>query len=230
MSDATAPRIDRRDCLRLGVGLTAAAALSTPVTAQEDPYDGWFDDVDNYEGTSDFRGEETVTVTVGAGDDGLLYDPPAIAIDEGTTVVWEWTGEGGGHNVVESDGEFESEIVDDDGHTFEHTFEGAGIFTYVCTPHEALGMKGAVAVGDAIDEEALIDADTDEDTAEDGDGDEEAEPAAGFLDDFPIPPAYLIGGAGIVALLSPALFAVLLKFVYNPGDVDGDSDGKVYGQ
>ncbi len=34
-------------------------------------------------------------------------------------------------------------------HTFEHTFEEAGVYTYACTPHKTLGMKGAVVVTDA---------------------------------------------------------------------------------
>ena len=66
-------------------------------------------------------------------------------------MVWEWTGEGGTHNVVAEDGPFESETVDGDGHTFEHTFDAVGTYRYVCTPHRSLGMKGAVVVGDGGD-------------------------------------------------------------------------------
>lgn len=117
------------------------------VASEEEPnYGGFMDDVPNYEGTVDRRGEETTTVAVGAGDQGLTFDPPAVMIDPGTTVVWEWSGEGGAHNVTSEDGEFESELVDEAGHTFEHTFEDPGVHEYVCTPHQANGMKGAVAV------------------------------------------------------------------------------------
>ena len=119
-------------------------------------YGDWFEDVGNYEGTRDLRGESEVTVSVGAGENGLLFDPPAILVDSGATVVWEWTGEGGGHNVVEEDGTFESgEPVAEEGETFEYTFEDAGegdVFRYVCEPHEGVGMKGAVAVGDVDDD------------------------------------------------------------------------------
>jgi halocyanin-like protein len=70
-----------------------------------------------------------------------------VAVSTGTTVVWEWTGEGGAHNVVAEDGTFDSgETVTEAGTTFEYTFEEAGTYTYVCTPHEAVGMKGAVYV------------------------------------------------------------------------------------
>ena len=48
----------------------------------------------------DLTGEAEVTVAVGAEDRGDAFDPVAFRIATETTVVWEWTGEGGGHNVV----------------------------------------------------------------------------------------------------------------------------------
>ncbi|SMO67456.1 halocyanin domain-containing protein [Halorubrum cibi] len=93
----------------------------------------------------DRTGRETVEVAVGAGN-GLSFSPANVRIDPGTTVVWEWTGEGGGHNVVDVDGAFESELTDEAGHTFEHAFEEAGVHEYVCTPHQTQGMRGVVEV------------------------------------------------------------------------------------
>jgi len=111
----------------------------------------------NYEETEDLTGEDEVTVDVGAGDDGYQFDPPAIRIDQDATVVWEWTGEGGGHNVVhvpEDEEEleiedatgadepvFETDITDEEGFTFEHQFEDTGTYPYVCEPHRQQGMK-----------------------------------------------------------------------------------------
>jgi halocyanin-like protein len=119
------------------------------VDNEEEPdYDDFMDDVPNYEGTYDFRDQDEVEVTVGAGDQGLQFEPAAIMVDSGTTVVWTWTGEGGSHNVVHEGGEFESELVDEAGHTFEHVFEEENVYRYICTPHEANGKKGAVAVED----------------------------------------------------------------------------------
>lgn len=107
-------------------------------------------DVDNYDGSiEDFTGEEEVVVETGAthdGDDPFFFDPPAVRVDEGTTVVWEWAGEGGAHNVAHVGGAFESDIEDAEGETFSHTFEESGTYLYVCQPHRALGMKGAVVV------------------------------------------------------------------------------------
>ena len=112
-------------------------------------YGGWFDGVDNFEGTVDKTGTDEVRVTVGAdGNNGpYAFDPPAIRVDPGTTVIWEWTGDGGSHNVVDTAGGFESELVGKGGATFEHTFQDRGIVKYVCSPHESLGMCGAVVVG-----------------------------------------------------------------------------------
>ena len=64
-------------------------------------------------------------------------------------VVWEWTGEGGSHNVAsveDSESDFQSEIVGEQGHTFNQSFDNTGIQLYVCQPHEAQGMKGAIEV------------------------------------------------------------------------------------
>ena len=113
--------------------------------SQEPDYGGWFDGANNYEQTVDATGQDEVTVSVGAGD-GLSFGPAAVAVSTGTTVVWEWTGQGGGHNVSAESGDFESETITEEGHTFEYTFEETGTQEYVCTPHSAVGMKGAVVV------------------------------------------------------------------------------------
>lgn len=144
--------VSRRTVVRAGVGAavsTAALPLATDTAAAE--YGGWLDDVDGYEGTVDYTGQDEVTVTVGA-DDGLSFDPVAILVDPGTTVVWEWSGQGGKHNVVDQEGAFESDLTAEEGYTFEHAFESEGTFKYSCDPHKAVGMKGVVAVGSTDDE------------------------------------------------------------------------------
>ncbi|MFC7230941.1 plastocyanin/azurin family copper-binding protein [Saliphagus sp. GCM10025308] len=37
-------------------------------------------------------------------------------------------------------------MLSDEGETFEHTFDETGTFTYYCSPHVSMGMKGAVVV------------------------------------------------------------------------------------
>jgi len=196
------PNCDRRTLLRASLGVAAATAATKPAAAQEDPYNGWFDDVGNYEGTVDYSGEDTVEVMVGTGDQGLFFEPPAIQVDPGTTVVWEWTGEGGEHNVVEEDGVFESERTAEAGHTFEHTFEEGDegeVFRYVCTPHEALGMLGAVAVGDVVDETIAANG-----------NDEAVDEEPGSSDNLLL----VLGGILGAALLSPVVFALFMKYAY----------------
>jgi len=109
-------------------------------------YGGWFDDVSNYSGTVDKRGQDDVIVLVGAGDRGLAFAPPAVIVSPDTTIVWEWTDDGGTHNVVAQSSEFESEYSSSDGYTFEYTFDSEGVYKYFCEPHRAAGMKGAVTV------------------------------------------------------------------------------------
>lgn len=159
----------RRTILKTLGGATAGLAASGSAAAQEttegavEPdWGNWFTaqarggEVDNYTGsTVDRRGESEVTVRVGAEGNGgfFAFDPPALWIDQGTTVIFEWSGEGGGHNVVSESGpagmDSGSPIAEPGVH-FEHTFESTGINTYYCVPHLALGMKGGIAVGDDI--------------------------------------------------------------------------------
>jgi len=113
----------------------------------EPDYGDWFSDTDLYEGTVDWTGESSVSVDVGAGSNGYQFGPPAIAIDSGTTVTWEWTGKGQSHNVKAEDGSFDSGTAEaGDDVTFEHTFESTGTYQYICVPHETVGMVGAVHV------------------------------------------------------------------------------------
>ncbi|AAV45529.1 halocyanin-like protein [Haloarcula quadrata] len=94
--------------------------------------------------------QDEVSVSVGAEGNGgaFAFDPPAINVSTGTTVVWEWTGQGAGHNVKsEGDGPLDSgSAVAEEGTTYEYTFEETGTYLYNCVPHKALGMVGAVVV------------------------------------------------------------------------------------
>jgi halocyanin-like protein len=106
---------------------------------------------------TDMTGQDEVVVEVGAGPSGFKFDSADIKIDPGTTVRWVWTGRGGQHNVIQSDGvsplddpAFESELIGVEGHEFTYTFEEPGTYDYVCSPHIAQGMIGSVeVVGDS---------------------------------------------------------------------------------
>jgi halocyanin-like protein len=149
--------MSRRAFLTAAAGSAAAAGAAGTAAAQsEEPdFGGYLDGVDG--GYQDMRGSSEVTVSVGAEGNGgaLAFAPAGIWVDPGTTVQFEWTGEGGGHNVVAEEGPAGLDSgapVSESGVNYEFTFEEshAGITKYFCDPHKALGMKGAVAVGDDV--------------------------------------------------------------------------------
>lgn len=73
-----------------------------------------------------------------------VFFPPALTVDVGDTVVWR---KGAGfHNVVADDGSFDSGAPTGDPFELRHTFTRGGSFTYHCTPHRAMGMRGTVVV------------------------------------------------------------------------------------
>ncbi|NEU55532.1 halocyanin domain-containing protein [Halorussus sp. MSC15.2] len=111
-------------------------------------FGGWFDNTSNFDGVVDETGKSEVTVKVGAKGNGgnFAFGPAAVKVSKDTKVVWEWTGKGSLHNVVADSGDFESEQTQEEGHTFSHTFSSSGTHKYYCTPHKAMGMKGAIVV------------------------------------------------------------------------------------
>jgi halocyanin-like protein len=161
--------VSRRAVLGGAAAATAASAAAGTAAAQdgEDGGDGgggterpvWSDYVSDArdQGYEDVRGDSAVTINVGAGSDGLSFAPTFVWIDPGTEVTWEWTGEGGGHNVVAQSGaDFRSgDPVSDAGNTFSETLEDSGMVDYYCNPHEGLGMKGAIAVGGDVESESI---------------------------------------------------------------------------
>jgi halocyanin-like protein len=104
-ADATAAGDDagsmsRRGFFRAGAaGAAVAAGIAAGSGSAAAQYDGWLEGVSNYDGTHDYTGQDEVTVQVGAGDQGLAFDPTLLWVDPGTTITWEWTGAGGAHNV-----------------------------------------------------------------------------------------------------------------------------------
>ncbi|AZQ15995.1 halocyanin domain-containing protein [Halorubrum sp. PV6] len=131
---------------------------SSPESTPNDTTDGetgtpsvdeFLTETDNYDGIADKTGSDAVTVDVGVEANGAYYgfSPAAIRIDSGTTVTWEWTGQGSTHNVVARHGaDFASEQKSQEGATYKQTFDEPGSVLYVCVPHEGIDMKGAVVV------------------------------------------------------------------------------------
>ncbi|QWC20689.1 plastocyanin/azurin family copper-binding protein [Halorubrum sp. 2020YC2] len=120
----------------------------------EPEYGHWFDADSGYAGTVDRRGDDRVTIAVGAGN-GLRLDPAAVWVDYDTTVRWEWTGEAGVHDVVTYDGPaaIESKLVDGADHEYAVTVSEAdeGVTRYSCRPHQGVGERGAIVVGPDVE-------------------------------------------------------------------------------
>jgi len=156
--------VSRRTFIRTAGGAAgvagATAATGTAAAQEEQPVwpSGAEGNVGSYE---DARGESEVTVQVGAGDQGLAFDPTLLWVDPGTTITWEWTGAGGAHNVVTvEDGGPASldsgDPIGEEGNTYEYetSEEDAGITHYHCVPHTSTGMHGGLAVGEDIETES----------------------------------------------------------------------------
>ena len=97
----------------------------------------------------DYTGEDVVEVAVGGPDGENVFEPEAIRIDPGTTVVWDW--ESGNHDLVPTDIPARSDwegVPDRHEAPYEHlhTFVHPGEYHYVCSPHEDQGMVGRVVV------------------------------------------------------------------------------------
>lgn len=111
-------------------------------------------------GDGESRGSPTA-VAVGPNGD-LVFEPEAIEVAIGDTVVWNF--ESPGHNVSARPGASDKVSIPDgaepfasyegdksyqvveEGESYEHTFETAGEYTYVCVPHAGQGMIGTVSV------------------------------------------------------------------------------------
>ncbi len=214
-NDSDGSVASRRGFLRTaattGAGVGVAAGATGTATAQDGmetesggpSFDGWLSDATNYDGeVADMTGQEAITIAVGG--NGIVFDPPAVQVDPGTTVTWEW--QGGRHNVVGETRDFDSgDPVSETGTTFEQTFEEDGVVKYLCEPHQGV-MQGVVVVGEA----ALGGG------GEGGEGGEhggELKLTDGLL---------AMGVALVLGILSPILFAIHLSL--NSDKVGGDDD------
>ena len=149
----------RREFVRTAGGASAALAAGAGATgsaAAQEVQPEWPSGVTsgNLGSYVDARGQSEVTVQVGAGDSGLAFDPTQLWVDTGTTITWEWTGNGGAHNVQTVEGGGPASLdsgdpVGEEGYTYEYevTEEDAGITHYHCVPHTAVGMHAGLAVG-----------------------------------------------------------------------------------
>lgn len=140
--------MDRREFFVLAGVAGLAGCLGGDDPPREPECGDWFDPVSTFDGFEDRTGEERVTVLVGTGERGWQFDPPAITVTPDTGIRFQWTGNGGDHNVEDADGDWQNPegLVAEAGHTWTRTFESPGTHRYLCWPHEHVGMRGAIFV------------------------------------------------------------------------------------
>ncbi|WP_323192038.1 plastocyanin/azurin family copper-binding protein [Halostella sp. PRR32] len=144
VDDANA-RLSRRGFLKAGAGATAAAGSAGVAAGQEDGNES--DGNETAGGGGGGGGTETVELT---GDN--VFDPAELYIQPGTTVVFEWTSDG--HNILVDDQPADAnweghEPIENEGFTYEHTFEVMGEYAYFCKPHASLGMEATITVNES---------------------------------------------------------------------------------
>jgi len=83
--------------------------------------------------TVDARGEDEVEISI----DDFLFEQTVVTIDAGTTVTWTNNGNAG-HDVVSASESpmsgLDSSLLGN-GDTYSFTFDEAGTYEYICTPH-----------------------------------------------------------------------------------------------
>jgi plastocyanin len=75
--------------------------------------------------------------------EGIQFEPAELTVAVGDTVTWT-NNDSTGHDVAGDDFDSGESGGMAEGDTFEHTFDEAGTFDYVCTEHP--GMEGTVTV------------------------------------------------------------------------------------
>ena len=75
--------------------------------------------------------------------EGIQFNPAEVTVKAGDTVTWV-NNDTVGHDVTGDDFKSGDAGAMQNGDTFEHTFDAAGTFDYVCSVHP--GMEGSVTV------------------------------------------------------------------------------------
>ena len=102
---------------------------------------------------------ETAEVKMFTKDGSYHFDPHVARVTVGGKVTFH--NESGSHSatayhpdndqpqlVPDGAASWDSGILSEEGATFEHTFETAGVYHYYCSPHETVGMIGSIIVGE----------------------------------------------------------------------------------
>ncbi len=102
----------------------------------------------SYDESAESSPDETTAAAPAAAGDGAVtikdfaFAPGDATVAAGTTVTWS-NNDNATHRIKSGDGSFDSKDLKN-GDTFEHKFDTAGTFEYVCGIHPS--MKGTITV------------------------------------------------------------------------------------
>ena len=102
--------------------------------------------------------KEIIVEMLNKRDDGqkMVFSEDIVKVDVGDTIKWVATNKG--HNVEFIAGPEGANLPPKSGlnKDVSMTFEKAGVYLYICTPHKVMGMIGLVVVGnDTSNKEAV---------------------------------------------------------------------------
>lgn len=113
---------------------------------------------DNGSGGSKASSNTVLMVTEGS---EYYFDPIGLFVEAGETVTFEirsgthsataykqGTSSASVTRIPDGAEAFNSDILSEQGATYEHTFETTGTYDYFCIPHKSLGMVGRIVVGE----------------------------------------------------------------------------------
>lgn len=98
--------------------------------------------------------QDAFSADASIGTSGTNFTPADVTIKVGDTVTWTDLQLFGGHNVAQSaspvansyDGSGFRSGEQGDLDTYQYTFDTPGVYYYICEPHVAFDMRGAVTV------------------------------------------------------------------------------------
>lgn len=80
------------------------------------------------------------------GSGKYLFDPVDFTFDVGETIEFTLTSETEFHTFTVCDLEIDQSVEPGQATTFSFTFDTAGTYELICTPHESLGMVGKIII------------------------------------------------------------------------------------
>ncbi|MFB6083108.1 MAG: halocyanin domain-containing protein [Halorientalis sp.] len=150
----TEPGVYLYKCTNHGgaLGMRGAIIVEEEQSVSDYPkVDEWLSEYPEYDGRlADRTGQSRVEVEVGAespNGQNRSFKPVAVLVDPGTTIVFDWTGRGGSHDVYWKSGAFDpSRTTARADYSYSVTVEEPGVYRYYCRTDKPYNGRGAIVV------------------------------------------------------------------------------------